>query len=120
VVLDEPTSFLDVEAEHEVFTRFRQLAAGRSAILISQRRRLGAKMAVLRQTFYPTRASMARIYRTSPDTAWIYLYYPVRWVDLLARYGRHAWGLWRGDRRVHDELRAVNERAALRDWLLPA
>lgn len=83
-------------------------------------RRLGAKMAVLRQTFYPTRASMARIYRTSPDTAWIYLYYPVRWVDLLARYGRHAWGLWRGDRRVHDELRAVNERAALRDWLLPA
>jgi len=37
VVLDEPTSFLDVEAEHEVFTRFRQLAAGRSTILISHR-----------------------------------------------------------------------------------
>jgi ATP-binding cassette subfamily B protein len=37
VVLDEPTSFLDVEAEHEVFTRFRRLAAGRSTILISHR-----------------------------------------------------------------------------------
>src|SRR5918996_557700 len=37
VVLDEPTSFLDVEAEHEVFTRFRQLAEGRSTILISHR-----------------------------------------------------------------------------------
>jgi len=37
VVLDEPTSFLDVQAEHEVFTRFRQLAAGRSTILISHR-----------------------------------------------------------------------------------
>ena len=37
VVLDEPTSFLDVQAEHEVFDRFRQLAAGRSTILISHR-----------------------------------------------------------------------------------
>jgi ATP-binding cassette subfamily B protein len=37
VVLDEPTSFLDVEAEHEVFTRFRRLAAGRSTVLISHR-----------------------------------------------------------------------------------
>jgi ATP-binding cassette subfamily B protein len=37
VVLDEPTSFLDVEAEHEVFTRFRRLAEGRSTILISHR-----------------------------------------------------------------------------------
>jgi ATP-binding cassette subfamily B protein len=37
VVLDEPTSFLDVEAEYEVFNRFRQLAAGRSTILISHR-----------------------------------------------------------------------------------
>lgn len=37
VVLDEPTSFLDVEAEHDIFTRFQQLAAGRSTILISHR-----------------------------------------------------------------------------------
>jgi ATP-binding cassette subfamily B protein len=37
VVLDEPTSFLDVQAEHEVFNRFRQLAAGKSTILISHR-----------------------------------------------------------------------------------
>ena len=37
VVLDEPTSFLDVQAEHEVFNRFRELAAGRSTILISHR-----------------------------------------------------------------------------------
>jgi len=81
-------------------------------------RRLGAKVAVLRQTFYPPRAAMARIYRTSPEGMSIYLYYPVRWVDLLGRYGRHAWGLWRGDHRVHDELRAVSERAALREWLL--
>jgi ATP-binding cassette subfamily B protein len=37
VVLDEPTSFLDVEAEYEVFNRIRQLTEGRSTVLISHR-----------------------------------------------------------------------------------
>lgn len=37
VVLDEPTSALDASAEFEVFEKFRQLAAGRTTILISHR-----------------------------------------------------------------------------------
>ena len=37
IVLDEPTSALDVMAEAEVFQRFQEMAAGRSAILISHR-----------------------------------------------------------------------------------
>ncbi len=37
IVLDEPTSSLDARAEYEVFQRFRELAAGRTAILISHR-----------------------------------------------------------------------------------
>ena len=37
IVLDEPTSSLDAKAEYEVFKKFRQLAAGRTAILISHR-----------------------------------------------------------------------------------
>ncbi|UCD84933.1 MAG: ABC transporter ATP-binding protein [Deltaproteobacteria bacterium] len=37
IVLDEPTSALDARAEYEVFKRFRQLAKGRNAIIISQR-----------------------------------------------------------------------------------
>jgi ATP-binding cassette, subfamily B, bacterial len=37
LVLDEPTAALDAEAEHAVFERFRQLAEGRTAILISHR-----------------------------------------------------------------------------------
>ena len=79
--------------------------------------RFNAKLGVLLDTLYPSRASMARIYRTPPGSTRIYLYYPVRWVDLLLRYGRRAWGLWRGDHRAHDELRAASERAALSDWL---
>jgi len=37
IVLDEPTSDLDARAEYEVFKRFRQLAAGKTVILISHR-----------------------------------------------------------------------------------
>ena len=37
LVLDEPTAALDAEAEHAVFTRFRQLAKGRTTIVISHR-----------------------------------------------------------------------------------
>ncbi len=37
IVLDEPTSSLDPKAEDEVFKKFRQLAAGRTAIIISHK-----------------------------------------------------------------------------------
>ena len=37
IVLDEPTSALDAKAEYDVFNRFRELAEGRSALLISHR-----------------------------------------------------------------------------------
>ncbi len=37
LVLDEPTASLDAEAEHAVFTRFRQLAQGRTTVVISHR-----------------------------------------------------------------------------------
>jgi ATP-binding cassette subfamily B protein/ATP-binding cassette subfamily C protein len=37
LILDEPTAAIDAEGEHELFERFRQLAAGRSAVVISHR-----------------------------------------------------------------------------------
>jgi ATP-binding cassette subfamily B protein len=37
LVLDEPTSALDAQAEHELFTRLRELSRGRTAIYISHR-----------------------------------------------------------------------------------
>ncbi|MCP4397076.1 MAG: ABC transporter ATP-binding protein [bacterium] len=37
LILDEPTSNLDARAEYELFRRFRQLAKGRTTILISHR-----------------------------------------------------------------------------------
>jgi ATP-binding cassette subfamily B protein len=37
LILDEPTASLDARAEYEIFVRFRELAADRTAILISHR-----------------------------------------------------------------------------------
>jgi ATP-binding cassette subfamily B protein len=37
VVLDEPTSSMDAKTEYEVFSRFRELVAGKSAVLVSHR-----------------------------------------------------------------------------------
>ena len=37
LVLDEPTSALDAEREYEIFQRFRELTAGKIAVLISHR-----------------------------------------------------------------------------------
>jgi ATP-binding cassette subfamily B protein len=37
LILDEPTAALDARAEYEVFTRFSELMAGRTAVLISHR-----------------------------------------------------------------------------------
>ncbi len=50
LILDEPTAAIDAEAEHELFERFRQLAVGRSALVISHRFstvRLADRIAVL-------------------------------------------------------------------------
>ncbi|NQU11610.1 ATP-binding cassette domain-containing protein, partial [bacterium] len=37
IILDEPTSSLDVKSEHEIIQRFRLLAAGQTGIIISHR-----------------------------------------------------------------------------------
>jgi ATP-binding cassette subfamily B protein len=37
VILDEPTAALDAEAEYQLFERFRELVAGKAALLISHR-----------------------------------------------------------------------------------
>lgn len=37
IILDEPTSSLDIHTEHHLYTKFRELIAGQSALLISHR-----------------------------------------------------------------------------------
>lgn len=106
-----------VWARRCIFTPEHHASVSPSMARLWTSRRLKAKVSVMLRTMYPPRAAMARIYGTRADSSRVYLYYLVRWVDLLRRYGRHAWGLWRGDHHTHDDLRAMSERAALNDWL---
>jgi hypothetical protein len=100
-----------------VFTSERETSVSPSMAELWTSRRLKAKLIVLWRTLYPSRPAMARIYSTPAGSRRIYLYYLLRWPDLVLRYGRHAWGLWRGDHRTRDELRAATARSALREWL---
>ena len=60
---------------------------------------------------------MAEMYRASPDSKRIYLYYPLRWRDLLRHHGRSAWRLlWRDDVMM-DLAERKNHKTALREWL---
>jgi hypothetical protein len=100
-----------------IFAQQRDEAVSPSMATLWTSERLRAKLGALRATLYPPRTTMARIYGTPSGSSRILLYYPVRWADLLLRYGRQAWQLWRGDPRRQGELQVIAERAALSDWL---
>jgi hypothetical protein len=100
-----------------VFTPEGEASVSPSMAELWTSRRLKGKLAVLWRTLFPSRAAMVRIYQVPDGSRWIHLYYTTRWLDLLIRYGRHAWRLGRGDHRTHDALRAVAERTALTEWL---
>lgn len=78
---------------------------------------LRGKVANFLKFTFPSREVMATKYPASPSSKRIYLYYPVRLVDVLLRYGRTAWRLLRRD----EATIALSERQdggnALVDWL---
>lgn len=69
----------------------------------------------LKRAFLPPK-EMARLYPAPPDSARIYLYYPLRIRELLLRHGDTAWRLLRGDEVTATLADRGN---ALRDWLTP-
>jgi hypothetical protein len=68
---------------------------------------------LLARIFLP-RITLARVYKVAPESPWLPFYYLVRMVDLLQRYGRTGWQMWRRD----PEIKAHVQRTRLLDrWL---
>src|SRR5207237_1984930 len=68
--------------------------------------RLRERVALLLQSACPSPKAMARLYPAPHDSKRIYPYYPVRWWDLMRKYGRPARRLLRRD----DAMTALAQR----------
>lgn len=81
-------------------------------------RGLGAIFSLVRDSLWLSRETMARMY-PAPANSWrIWLYYPVRVKDALARHHTTVWGLARGDVDVRAAAARTNAASELRDWLM--
>jgi len=74
----------------------------------------GRKLALIRDRLLLSRESMAGMY-PAPANSWrIYLYYPMRWKDVLAHHSAMLWRLARGDLKT----RAAVRNSAMDDWMM--
>src|SRR2546425_242534 len=82
--------------------------------------RILEKASLLVKTVFPMKKSLGRMYPACRGPRWLYLYYPVRWRDLLRQYGPSAWQMARRDENVTALVRREHERAILMNWLKSA
>ena len=75
---------------------------------------LGDKARTLLRSLFPPARIMSAMYPPPPDSPRLYLYYGVRFKDLLVRYLGVLWRLVRGDEEV---VSLIERRNALREWL---
>ena len=61
---------------------------------------------------------MARMYPAPAGSLRIFLYYPVRFFDLMRRFGRLGVKLIRGDEQTTLRAKRQNEVNALREWMI--
>ena len=79
---------------------------------------LGNKLALIRERLLPPRETMARWY-PAPVNSWrIYLYYPVRIMDILVKHRATLWQLARGNPKARAIAEHTNQVIELRDWLM--
>jgi hypothetical protein len=81
---------------------------------------LGNKIAIIGNSLFPARESMAIMYPASKNSWRIYLYYPVRIKDVLIRHGVTLLRLARGDIKTRAAAGQINQVSELHDWLIGA
>jgi len=75
---------------------------------------LSRKFRLIQQRLILPRQSLAVAYHISPRSPWLYLYYPVRLVDLLRRYLHKTLRMWRGDTEI---VTIASQQEKIEQWL---
>jgi putative nucleotidyltransferase-like protein len=81
---------------------------------VRENRRLWDKIATFLKTVFPSPKVMADIYPVSSDSGWVYATYLVRIKDLMLKYGRVTWRMWRGNAAV---VAAAEQAGRANTWL---
>lgn len=75
---------------------------------------LSGKIIIFWKRLFLPKTFLAARFRTSPSSPFIFFYYPVRFFDLLFRYGKIAYKLWQGSA---SSIPFVERKAKLQEWL---
>jgi hypothetical protein len=97
----KPAAFeeaLVATAKHQIFTeRKATRTMRRNLAQLMRRNNLWASLQDFARSIFIPKISLAKQYAISPHSPRIYLYYPVRFKDVLIRNGRTAWRILRKD-----------------------
>ena len=80
--------------------------------------KLGWKIATIFRSFFQSRESMATMYPAQANSWRIYLYYPIRFKDVLKRHIAMQWRLVRADSKILNQVERTNNIIELHDWLM--
>lgn len=75
---------------------------------------LWKKISIFWQRWFLPKPLLADRFKILPNSLIIYLYYPVRFFDLLIRYARPAYNLWKGNQVITP---FVERKGLLQEWL---
>jgi hypothetical protein len=89
-----------------------------SLILFWKTRRFRNLVSAFLNTVFLSRRKLAIRYNTSPDSKWIFLYYPVRLKDLVLRWGRMTWDIMVRNKKIESDARHENASFMLEQWLI--
>jgi hypothetical protein len=81
--------------------------------------RIREKLWLMMKSVLPSAKTMRRMYPACANSRLGYLYYPLRWGDLLWRYGWAACQLAFRDKETIALANREQERAAFLEWLKP-